>query len=352
MNTNPESICETSMMERIADRRDFLHSAAQATAAIGAFSTATARSQQAGNVGTPGQPVIDTHMHVWAKKDSPIYPFPYPYGNTFDGPPHEATVEMLIEDMDRHGCTHAVLVQVIYHGWDNTYIADCVKQYPDRLKAHGLIDPADPNVADQLRFWMKEHGLHGMRFSAIYYQNGNHGGDGWINSADTHRLWRTAADLGAVFNFFIAPIQLPKLAVMVKAYPDVPVIIDHFSQLDLGATDPEPNIKHLLAMAQYPSVRVKVSELTSVSESGTYPFSDALPVVRRLYDAFGPDRLLFGTGYPGAARAAYHRPTLDKEIDLIRHEIPFFTNEDSEKILGLNAAALWGFEQPKGNSGC
>jgi L-fuconolactonase len=89
---------------------------------------------------------------------------------------------------------------------------------------------------------------------------------------------------------------------------------------------------------------VKISELTSISKSGEYPFSDAWPVVKRLYETFGPERLLFGTGYPGAARADYARPTLDREIDLIRREIPFFTKEDSENILGRNAAALWGFE--------
>ena len=96
-------------------------------------------------------------------------------------------------------------------------------------------------------------------------------------------------------------------------------------------------------MAQYPNVWVKVSELSSVSKSGQYPFADAYPYVKRVYEAFGPDRLLFGTGYPGSARAAYQRPTLDKEIELIHKEIPFFTPGDREKILGRNAARLWGF---------
>jgi predicted TIM-barrel fold metal-dependent hydrolase len=45
-----------------------------------------------------------------------------------------------------------------------------------------------------------------------------------------------------------------------------------------------------------------------------------------------------------AARAFYKRPTLDKEIDLIRKEMPFFTAEDREKVLGRNAAKLWGFK--------
>jgi predicted TIM-barrel fold metal-dependent hydrolase len=54
--------------------------------------------------------------------------------------------------------------------------------------------------------------------------------------------------------------------------------------------------------------------------------------------------LLFGTGYPGSARAAYNRPSLDKEIELIQNVIPFLSEADREKILGRNAQALWGFK--------
>ena len=312
-------------------RRCFL---ASATASLPACFALGTRAKPA--------PIIDTHMHVWAD-DAKKYPFQHPYKRDFKDAPHPATVEMLLRDMDQHGCTHSVLVQVIYHGWDNSYVADCARQYPARLKAHGLIDPTDPHVANKLEFWVKEHGLHGMRFSPIYYQNGQHGGDAWLNAKDTHRLWNMADDLGAVFNFFIGPKQLPKLATMVKAHPNVRVIIDHLSQIDLGANDPEPDFLKLLAMAKYPNVWVKVSELTSVSRSGKYPFTDAFPHVKRVYEAFGPDRLLFGTGYPGSARAAYSRPTLDKEIDMIRKKIPFFSDEDRVKILGGNAAKLWDF---------
>lgn len=321
------------------NRRDFIKSAAAGSAAIGGALPA-ALSLHADDKAE--LPVIDTHMHVWAEAGS-RYPFPHPYQPDFKEPPTGGTLEMLIADMDAHGCTHSVLVQVIYHGWDNAYVADCVKKHPDRLKAHGLIDPTDPKVADELEFWVKEHGLAGMRFSPLYYADGKHGGDAWLNADETHGLWKRAEELGAVFNFFITPPQLPKLEKMVKAHPEVPVILDHFSQLDLGQADPEPHIRLLLGMAKYPRVYVKVSELASVSKSKTYPFADAYPMVQRVYEAFGPDRLLFGTGYPGDARAHYKRPTLAEEIDLIRTKVTFFTPEDRERILGRNAAKLWGF---------
>ena len=337
--------CRGAATESNVDRRDFLQTAVHTAVAAGTLSVQSTLSEPIGAAqrgGSAKPPIIDTHMHVWAN-DPRRYPFPHPYNKDFKGAPHPGTVEMLIKDMDQHGCTHSVLVQVIYHGWDNSYVADCVKRFPKRLKGHGLIDPTDPGVADKLEFWIKKQGLHGMRFSAIYYENGRHGGDGWIDARETHRLWKKADKLGAVFNFFIGPKQLPKLARMVRAFPKVKVVVDHFSQVDLGAKDPEPDFKLLLSMARYRNVWVKISELSSVSKSGKYPFADALPHVKRVYEAFGPDRLLFGTGYPGAARAAYSRPTLDKEIDLIRSKTPFFSKEDSEKILGRNAARLWSF---------
>jgi predicted TIM-barrel fold metal-dependent hydrolase len=281
-------------------------------------------------------PVVDTHMHVWSH-DAERFPFRHPYNPRFEPPPIRGSVEMLLSDMDAHGVTHAILVQVIYHGWDNRYVAHCVRAHPDRFRAHGLIDPTDPHVADKLTEWVAEHGLSGMRFSPIYYR----GRDEWVDSQSSRALWQKAAELDAVFNFFIAPEQLPRLQVMIERFPEVQVVIDHLGQMDLAVDDPGPQLARLVALARYTNAWVKVSELSSVSKSKQYPFPDAYAWVERVYDAFGPDRLLWGTGYPGAARADFQRPTLQEELDLIREKIPFFTAEDRRKILGLNAARLW-----------
>jgi L-fuconolactonase len=111
-------------------------------------------------------------------------------------------------------------------------------------------------------------------------------------------------------------------------------------QMNLGADNPEPEFKKLLSIGRLPNVYVKISDLSSVSKSQTYPFHDAWPWVKRVYEAFGPDRLLWGTGYPCSARKYYNRPSLPDEIALVK-KFPFLTNEDRRKILGLNAAKLW-----------
>ncbi|MBL9188464.1 MAG: hypothetical protein JNK23_13340 [Opitutaceae bacterium] len=82
-------------------------------------------------------PLIDTHVHVWSD-DSAAFPFAHPSNPNFRPPAVAATAEALLAEMDRHGISHAVLVQVIYYGWDNRYLARCVKEHPRRFRAQGL----------------------------------------------------------------------------------------------------------------------------------------------------------------------------------------------------------------------
>jgi len=319
-------------VESVSNRRSFLG------AAVGTSLACTAAARAERKVAAPGSP-LDTHMHVWAG-DLKAYPFAHPYQPNFKPPKTAATAELLIEEMNRFGLKRCILVQTIYHGWDNRYLVACLKAHPQRFRGQGLIDPTDPHVADKLDYWMTSHGLAGMRLSPIYYR----GKDEWMTSKPAHALWKKAEKLGAVFNFFIATQQLPKLEQMVRQYPGVKVVIDHLARIDLKTPDPLPEFKKLLVLAKYPNVWAKVSELCEISPSRKYPFTDTFPWVRRMYDAFGPDRLLWGTGFPGVTRVEAHRPTLEQELNLIRNEIKFFTAEDREKILGRNALKVWRFD--------
>jgi predicted TIM-barrel fold metal-dependent hydrolase len=283
-------------------------------------------------------PVIDTHLHVWTN-DVARFPFAHPTDANFKPPPIAGPVELAVEEMDRHGVDCAVLVQVIYYGWDNRYLAECLKRHPRRFRAQGLIDPTAPDVAAKLEYWMREHAFSGMRFSPIYYK----GRDEWITCDAHHRLWKKAEALGAIFNFFTTTPQLARLETMLAAYPEVRVVIDHLARVDLAGPDAAGEVARLIRLARYPNVWVKVSELNGLSPSKKYPYADMFSPVRRVYDAFGPDRLLWGTGFPGATRAQAGRPTLAQELALVRREVPFFSAADREKILGRNAAALWRF---------
>ena len=275
-------------------------------------------------------PVIDTHMHVWSM-DTRHYPFGPPEPN-YALPKEDGSVELLMQEMKQDHVDLAVLVQPRSYGWDNRYIADCVRRFPKLFVGHGLIDPHDPNNAQVLEREVKQNGLVGMRLSPIYHPK-----EQWLNAPYNYPLWKKAEELGAVFNVFIAPAQLPQLEDMVRRYPKVKVVVDHLGRPDILNRAPWVENDHLLKLARYPNVWVKFTELYTASKTKQYPYKDVQPFGKMVYEKFGPRRLLFGTGMVATTR----RIPLADELRLVREDIPFFAERDKEWILSRNALKIW-----------
>jgi predicted TIM-barrel fold metal-dependent hydrolase len=273
--------------------------------------------------------VVDTHMHVWST-DWEQFPFAPPE-TAMKRPEESNTAEEVIEMTESHGVAFTVLVQVRYYGWDNRYLADCLRRFPGRFAAQGLIDPRDPAAPSHLTYWMKEHGFAGVRLSPSYDPAAE-----WLDSRDLDPLWRRAEELGAVLNFLIREEQLPQLEAVAGRFPGVPVVVDH-----MGYPGITGDTANLVRLARLPNVFVKVTEFYNHSKTREYPYADVLPTVRRVYDSFGPRRLLWGTGFVHGERVG--RILYGQELELIREHVPFFTAEDQEWILGRTALQLWRF---------
>ena len=78
---------------------------------------------------------------------------------------------------------------------------------------------------------------------------------------------------------------------LIKEFKDTRVLIDHLGRPFQGT---EKEYATVLAWAKYPNV---VMKLSSVPDKKVYPHSDPQPAVKRLTEAFGADRLMFGGGY-------------------------------------------------------
>ena len=280
-------------------------------------------------------PVIDTHMHVWPM-DPARYPFKPPEPN-YRIPTQEGSVELYLEEMKKDGIDRAVLVQERSSGWNNAYISDCVRRFPKLFVGHGLIDPRDPGNAAVLEREIKTNRLAGMRLSPIYHPPSKYPDGQWLNAPYNYPLWKKAEQLGAVFNVFLAPAQLPQLEDMIRRFPGVKIVIDHLGRPEILPQAPWVENDYLLKLARYPNVWVKFTELYTASKTKQYPYKDVHPFGQMVYGKFGPRRLLFGTGMVGATR----RIPLADELRLIREDIPFFSDSDKPWILGRNAAGIW-----------
>ena len=123
---------------------------------------------------------------------------------------------------------------------------------------------------------------------------------------------------------------------MIERHKDaLDVCIDHMADCRIDQPD---EWKKLLALAKYPRVFVKISHLWSLSKE-KYPYKDTHDQVKRLYDSFGPKRLMWGTDWPGVEEYCGYA----KALALYRDELTFFTAEDRRWILGGTALKLWPF---------
>jgi predicted TIM-barrel fold metal-dependent hydrolase len=86
--------------------------------------------------------VVDAHLHVWR-----ALPAEVPGMSTIVGPREDVPVERALEVLERNGVAHAVLVQPMFLGEDNGYIADAAAGRPDRFAAVCAVDSRSP-VAD------------------------------------------------------------------------------------------------------------------------------------------------------------------------------------------------------------
>ena len=277
--------------------------------------------------------IVDTHVHVWE-----IDPPRYPIGPTAPGwtalPDEPGTADELIAEMDDHGVDWSVLVQTSWSTWDNGYIADSAARFPNRLIGHGLIDPQNPNNAEQARYWVKERGLAGFRFHPMYYPN-----EKILLTAQNQALWEELAALNVVIQFHLRAEQADQVAVIAQRYPNVKLIIDHMGYPQIDA--PPAAFQPIVDLARYPNMYFKLSDVAGRSKQG-FPYTDVHPFIQMLLNAFGAQRTVWGTGYPGHHRLKHKWPPLAEELRLIREGLPFLTAADKERILGGTAAEIWG----------
>jgi predicted TIM-barrel fold metal-dependent hydrolase len=95
-----------------------------------------------------------------------------------------------------------------------------------------------------------------MRLSPIYHPPNRYPNDQWLNAPYSYPLWKKAEEIGAVFNVFLAPSQMPQLEDMVRRYPKVKVVVDHLGRPDILPHAPWVENDSLLKLARYPNVWV------------------------------------------------------------------------------------------------
>jgi predicted TIM-barrel fold metal-dependent hydrolase len=236
--------------------------------------------------------IIEWNAHMFSREVE-RYPF-YPKAAYTPDPSMLADdpLAVYLQRMRDEGIDRAVLVHPEPYGDDHRLILDCLAREPDLFKGVSLFFPRDPDAPRKLRdLVQREPRIVATRFHA------HRGKEMHLDSfadAGVRALWREAADLGLIVELHIGPNYALQAADAIRDFPDTPVLIDHMGEPKYGTPVEFANI---LALARYPNVYMKLSGLEYVSTAPPLHL-DIKPFTRLLADAFGPDRLVWGSGTP------------------------------------------------------
>ena len=121
---------------------------------------------------------------------------------------------------------------------------------------------------------------------------------------------------------------------LIREFKQTRVIVDHLGRPFQGTAEDNDRV---LRWADLPNVVMKLSSFPARDAKDA---ADLPRVVRRLADAFGANRLIYGGGFDEQATAESYRAERERTAKLL----DFFTPEARAKVLGANAAKLFGFK--------
>lgn len=267
--------------------------------------------------------IVDSQIHVWLPNSSDR---PWPPGAvSLQGA--SFSMEQALSQLDRTGVRRAILVPPSWVGLDNSYAIEAASRYPDRFAVMGRLDPAVSDARKRLAKWRDQPGMLGIRMML-----NNADGLDKANSEEYDWFWADCVANQLPIMVFLAG-NGKGVHSLLRRHPNLRLILDHSARDPRGAKDAAAwsDIDDVLCLERYPSVSIKVSSLPCFS-SEPFPFRVLHQPIRRIVDAFGARRILWGSDVT--------RLTVpyEENIRLFTEELDFLSPDDIEWIMGRSAA--------------
>ena len=265
--------------------------------------------------------IIEWNAHMFSR-DTTRYPF-HPRAAYLPDPADWSADPLAdyLAHMAATGIDKAVLVHPEPYGDDHRLVLDCLQREPTRFLATSLFYPSDADAPQKLSDLVRqEPKIIATRFHA------HRGTQAYLDSftePGVRALWEVAGELGLLIELHIGPNYAREVADVICAYPTYPVLIDHLAEPLMGNPI---EFADVLALAEFDNVYMKLSGLSHFSNDAPL-YLEAKPFTRWVVDAFGPERLVWGSGTP----------------QIVDAHLAHLSETDRDKVKGGNLAHLLPF---------
>ncbi|MFF8617491.1 amidohydrolase family protein [Streptomyces sp. NPDC015350] len=277
--------------------------------------------------------IIDAHHHVW---DLSVRDQDWITGDELAPLRRDFTLADLEPEARAAGVRATVLVQTITVPEETPEFLALAHDSDLVAGVVGWCDLTAPDVADTLAALRELPG--GDRLVGIRHQVQGEPDPDWLLRPDVRRGLRAVADAGLVYDLVVRAHQLPATVRAAALLPELTFVLDHAGKPPVATGELGPWADDLRALAARPNTVCKLSGLVTEADVRSWTVRDLRPCADTVLDAFGPDRLMFGSDWPVCRLAA----TYQEVVDTARTLIGDLGEDERTRVLATTAERVYG----------
>ena len=201
----------------------------------------------------------------------------------------------------------------------------------------GWVDLAGPEVAETLA--ALRAGPGGRALVGVRHQVHDEPDPDWLLRDRVLDGLATVATAGLVYDLLVRERELPAARAVARRLPELTLVVDHLAKPRIRDGAVEPWAGELAALARQPNVACKVSGLVTEADWDAWTPGQLVPYVRHAAEAFGPNRLLFGSDWPVCLLAAGYAEVVEAAVEAL--DRAGLGPAERDRVLGANARRLY-----------
>ncbi|MCT4351829.1 amidohydrolase family protein [Streptomyces sp. Je 1-79] len=279
--------------------------------------------------------VVDAHHHVW---DLSVRDQDWITGDELAPLRRDFALADLEPEARAAGVAATVLVQTVTVAEETPELLALAADHDLVGGVVGWTDLTAPGVADELARLRELPG--GERLVGIRHQVQSEADPLWLLRPDVLRGLEAVASAGLVYDLVILPHQLPAAASAAFLLPHLTFVLDHMGKPPVATGEQQPWAEGLHDLAALPNTAAKLSGLVTEARWDSWTPDDLRPYTETALEAFGADRLMFGSDWPVCLLAASY----GEVIETARALTADLSAPERSALFGGTATRVYGME--------
>lgn len=272
---------------------------------------------------------IDAHQHFWryeAQMNGWI-------SNEMSVLKRDYLPDEFLRELDANQMDGSVAVQADQSERETLFLLELAQQHSVIAGVVGWVDLRSPNLPKRLEYFSQFAKLRGFRHIVQAEPD-----DRFMLREDFRRGIASLKQFGFTYDILIYPKQFPAAIALADQFPEQRFVIDHMAKPYIKMSGISPWAAHMKTIAANPNVFCKLSGVVTEADWQHWHANDFQPYFDVAFEAFGPDRLMFGSDWPVCLLAGTYRRVKQLIADYTRD----FTVADKKKIFGSTASRFYG----------